>query len=94
MGPRAAERLAGTTRARSAGLRALCCSALLQSPPQNTTIAEFYARGGSCVTGCQTKMVLGVPCAATLALTPALLCVFAEELDDDTSVQAAPIPNE
>ena len=28
------------------------------------------------------------------ALMPALLCVFAEELDDDTSVQAAPIPNE
>ena len=49
--------------------RSVCCSALLQSPPQNTTIAEFYARGGSCVTGCQTKMVLGYGCHQQMLLT-------------------------
>ena len=49
--------------------RSVCCSALLQSPPQNTTIAEYYARGGSCVTGCQTKMVLGGGCHQQMLLT-------------------------
>ena len=50
--------------------RSACCPALLQSPPQNTTIAEFYARGGSCVTGCQTKMVLGFGCHQQMQVTP------------------------
>ena len=46
-----------------------CCPALLQSPPQNTTISEFYSRGGSCVAGCATKMVLGFACHQVMRLT-------------------------
>ena len=39
-----------------------CCPVLLQEAPQNTSLSDFYRRGGACVAGCQTKMVLGLGC--------------------------------
>ena len=46
-----------------------CCPALLQGSPQNTSLSDFYRRGGVCVAGCQTKMVLGHGCHSRMRLS-------------------------